>query len=281
MRKLVIILGIVLELSAFRQYNFAPKIVGDLKEKKFVIGVPSYNNEKYLKRNLNSIFMQNYTNYRVIYVDDASTDNTWEMVNDYFDYYCLSDKIILLHNSANKGAMYNHISMIEQCEDDEIYVSLDGDDWFAHKNVLRRLNQAYADEKVWMTYGSWVSYPTGISCGDSVMRLELLDQNFHREIPFIWLQPRTFYAKLFSMIPVEKFKDNDGNFFSQACDTAYMFNLLDMVGSHAYYIPEILYVYNNETELNDHKKALGKQLYFESLIRSRAPLKKIQNWRDK
>ena len=47
--------------------------------------VPSYNNAQsrlYL-RNLDSIFQQNYKNYHVVYVNDASTDGTGEYVQAY------------------------------------------------------------------------------------------------------------------------------------------------------------------------------------------------------
>ncbi len=52
----------------------------------FCLIVPSYNNAKskiYL-RNLDSIFMQDYSNYRVIYIDDKSPDKTGEFVSKYF-----------------------------------------------------------------------------------------------------------------------------------------------------------------------------------------------------
>ena len=44
--------------------------------------VPSYKNAKTMlyKRNLDSIFMQNYTNYKVIYIDDNSPDGTGQFV---------------------------------------------------------------------------------------------------------------------------------------------------------------------------------------------------------
>jgi cellulose synthase/poly-beta-1,6-N-acetylglucosamine synthase-like glycosyltransferase len=51
----------------------------------FCIIVPSYNNAKseiYL-RNLDSIFMQDYKNYRVVYIDDKSPDKTGDFVNEY------------------------------------------------------------------------------------------------------------------------------------------------------------------------------------------------------
>jgi glycosyltransferase involved in cell wall biosynthesis len=39
-------------------------------------------NERY-KRNLDSILQQNYTNYKVYYIDDYSTDKTGEFVEKY------------------------------------------------------------------------------------------------------------------------------------------------------------------------------------------------------
>ena len=41
-----------------------------------VIVVPSYNNEKWCAKNLTSILHQHYDNYRILYVDDASCDQT-------------------------------------------------------------------------------------------------------------------------------------------------------------------------------------------------------------
>jgi hypothetical protein len=40
-------------------------------ENPLVVIIPSYKNAKYYKQNLDSVFNQNYTNYRVIYVADG------------------------------------------------------------------------------------------------------------------------------------------------------------------------------------------------------------------
>ena len=51
----------------------------------FCLIIPSYNNAKskiYL-RNLDSIFMQDYSNYHVVYLDDKSPDKTGDFVNQY------------------------------------------------------------------------------------------------------------------------------------------------------------------------------------------------------
>ena len=51
--------------------------------------VPGYNNNaKFrIEYNLNSIFSQNYTNYFVVIINDASTDNSDEMYRRYLDFY--------------------------------------------------------------------------------------------------------------------------------------------------------------------------------------------------
>ena len=53
------------------------------EEKQFVIMVPSYNNAEWFERTLDSIFSQTYQNFRVIYIDDASTDGAGEFVRAY------------------------------------------------------------------------------------------------------------------------------------------------------------------------------------------------------
>lgn len=47
--------------------------------------IPTYNNipeQRYIS-NLNSIFQQNYKNYRMIVIDDASSDGTGEALQKY------------------------------------------------------------------------------------------------------------------------------------------------------------------------------------------------------
>ena len=59
----------------------------------------TYNGEKYLEEQLNSIINQTYKNLEIIISDDCSTDNTDEIVSKYDD-----DRIIYLKNKKNSGA---------------------------------------------------------------------------------------------------------------------------------------------------------------------------------
>src|SRR3989304_7228452 len=103
--------------------------------KKIVVVIPSYKNENWCDKNLQSVFSQNYLNFRVLYTNDCSPDGTAQLVQRFIDNYNISDKIKFINNSERLGAMHNLYNMIHSCEDDEIVVTLDGDDMLAHTHV--------------------------------------------------------------------------------------------------------------------------------------------------
>lgn len=45
--------------------------------------IPNYNKAAYLKETLDSVLAQTYTNWECIIVDDHSTDNSWEILEEY------------------------------------------------------------------------------------------------------------------------------------------------------------------------------------------------------
>lgn len=53
--------------------------------KKVSIIVPSYNNEEYVDRCINSLLNQDYSEIEIIFVNDGSNDNTDNVVNKYVD----------------------------------------------------------------------------------------------------------------------------------------------------------------------------------------------------
>lgn len=67
--------------------------------KKVSIIVPIYNVEKYLKRCIDSILNQTYSNLEIILVNDGSLDNCGNICDDYTKK---DDRIIVIHHS-NKG----------------------------------------------------------------------------------------------------------------------------------------------------------------------------------
>lgn len=65
-----------------------------------------YNNEKYLDESVKSILEQSYKNFEFIIIDDASTDNSKNMILSYNDRrikFYENKKNIGLTKSLNKG----------------------------------------------------------------------------------------------------------------------------------------------------------------------------------
>jgi hypothetical protein len=234
-----------------------------LEEKPFVVIIPSYNNEEYVQKNLWSVLEQEYKNFRVVFIDDASTDGTYRLAKGVATAFEADDKVTFIHNQANCKALYNLYYTIQSLSDDEICVILDGDDWFAHPKVLKELNRYYNDPNVWMSYGQSITYPKyekakAISFNPAVRNLR-----GQTELP----QLRTFYASLFKKIKIKDFLFQ-GEFFTTCWDLAITFPLWEMARNHAVFIPEVFYVYNRETPLNDDKIYKEKQPHFSRYIRS-------------
>ena len=131
---------------------------------RFCILVPSYKNVKsrlYL-RNLDSIFMQDYQNYHVVYIDDASPDLTGEYVKRYVEERQIpSNKIQVFTNDVNKKAMYNIYNGIHSyCPDGEVVGIIDGDDSLLGRKVLQLYNAVYQEKRTSMIYSNFLKILT-------------------------------------------------------------------------------------------------------------------------
>jgi len=257
----------------------------------FVVIIPSYNNIKYYKRNLDSLVQQKYTNWRAIYIDDCSTDGTGDAVADYIQERGLDTKMNLIINESNHGALCNIYDAVHSCENHEIIVTLDGDDWFAYKGVLDRLVGEYDDPNTWMTYGSYSTYPYQVQQGsnnspfpDRIMNIgeaycqqipnDILNNHLIRGYKWVSSHLRTFYAGLFKQI----YKDDlllNGEFIKMAWDQAMMFPMLEMAQERSKHIHSSLYIYNMANPINDNKVNAQLQRDCEAYIRSMPPYARL------
>lgn len=247
-------------------------------DKSFVFIIPSYNNasqfynEKTLvEMNLESIFKQDYDNYRIIYYDDASTDNTEEKVRECCIRHNKASKVTYIRNTTNCKSLYGICNSIHSyCKDTDIVIFLDGDDWLADRpDILTTLNNIYQNPDIWLTTGEFyaLSAPDGSHAVEPYSE-KTKKENTFRDRHFYFTALRTFYAKLFKQIKFTDFLYDDA-FFQYAWDLPIAFPLLEMAGSHAYYNSTIFYIYNNILPTNDHAQNPRKQIYFDFLFRNR------------
>ena len=238
-------------------------------ELRFVIVIPSYNNKNWYECNLDSVLSQRYKNYRVIYLDDCSPDGTGALVQKYIDEHDVNNRITLIKNTERKGALANLYCAIHSCNDNEIIVNLDGDDWFAHEKVLSIMARAYRDANVWLTYGRYIDSWGGLGCCRKIDQ-DVITQNLYRKEPNAASHLRTFYAWLFKAIKLEDLL-YQGAFFSMTWDWAMMYPMLEMSGGRFKFISNILYIYNTDNPINDSKVDGQLQIDLGELIQQKKP----------
>lgn len=85
-----------------------------------------YNCSQTLKKAIDSILAQTYTNWVMICCDDGSKDNTLSILKDYQLQY--PDKFIILQNEGNRKLPYSLNHCLEYV-DTELVARMDADDW--------------------------------------------------------------------------------------------------------------------------------------------------------
>lgn len=100
---------------------------GSLWENMLSVIVPVYNVEEYLHVCLNSVIKQNYPDFEVICIDDASTDSTSEIL----EYFSKKDsRIKIFRNESNMGLGYSRNRGLDIAKGKYV-LFIDGDDWFS------------------------------------------------------------------------------------------------------------------------------------------------------
>lgn len=229
-----------------------------------LVVTPVYNAEKYIAKCINSVASQNYSHYTMYIVDDCSTDNTVQIIED--TVRSLPDDVqrnfIWTTNKENLGAVWNQIHTIEGTDGQDIIMLLDGDDWLVNNpNIFHKYNNLY-NEGAEFTYGS---------CWSVVDNIPLIAQEYppvvrlrkdYRNYKFNWNMPythlRTFRASLMHSFLHTKgnyaFRDENGDWLKAGGDTAVFYAMIEAADpENVICIPEIVYHYNDANPLNDYK----------------------------
>ncbi len=104
---------------------------------KISIIVPVYNTEKYLRKCIESILNQTYTNLELLLVDDGSTDESGNICDEYLG----KDKRVRVFHLKNGGQANARNHAMKQIQGD--YVAfVDSDDWIEHDMYMQLMAEA-------------------------------------------------------------------------------------------------------------------------------------------
>lgn len=104
--------------------------------------IPIFNAEKFLKKCLDSIMEQTFTNFELILVDDGSTDSSGDICLKYSD----RDYRVRYFKKQNGGAYQTRIFGVEQARGTYI-MFCDADDFYASKDAFAILNSKAKEKK--------------------------------------------------------------------------------------------------------------------------------------
>jgi glycosyltransferase involved in cell wall biosynthesis len=226
--------------------------------------------------------------FQTIYVNDQSTDRTGALVDAYKEEHQLTDnQLLVIHNEQRLGSGVGNIYNVvhKYIEDYNVVVCVDGDDFLAYSGVLKRLEKEYQDPAVWMTFGSFVAIPEGIRFSNCTGYPEQVIKT--RSFRYDYTVPshvKTFRAKLFKQIKREDLINPEtGNFYTKAWDSAMLLPMFEMCAhydgtNHSRFISDILYIYNNNNPLSDHRgDSRDEQLRLDRLIRKKPPYEPLRS----
>ena len=98
----------------------------------FKVIIPNFNSEKFIEKCINSILNQTFKDYKVIIIDDCSTDNSLNIIKKYQDKRI---RLIELDKKRWNGGTRN--IGIDYPIESEYTLFIDNDDWFTSDDVFQ------------------------------------------------------------------------------------------------------------------------------------------------
>jgi len=108
----------------------------DIRKSKVDILMATYNGEKYIKQQLDSLMNQTFTDFNIIIADDKSTDTTLDIM---LDYQKKDPRISIVQNEENIGVIKNFEKLITLSSAD-YFMLCDQDDVWLEDKVAKSVN---------------------------------------------------------------------------------------------------------------------------------------------
>lgn len=211
----------------------------------FSVLIANYNNGRFLQQAIESVLAQTYRNWEVIIVDDASSDNSFDIYDKYKD----DNRFIFSFNEKNEGCGYTKRRCVELANG-EICGFLDPDDALTVNALEIMIGEHLAHPSASLIHSDHYECDEKLTI-ISTYRGEQIPPNdcflrFQHGVSHFATFKRELYTQTIGINPC----------MTCAVDMD-LYYLLDEVGSFVY-TPNILYYYRTGTGLNI---SLGENRY--------------------
>lgn len=226
----------------------------------FSIIVPIYKIEPYLRKCIESVLQQSYSDYELILVDDGSPDNCPSICDEYASN---NNKIIVVHKE-NGGLVSARKAGLEKASGDYA-ICLDGDD-FLHPECLQKVISVirehnpdvvcfgyiiYSDneERLHPVFCKKYGFYSRDSIENTVLPNLIYTKKGNKLAPVVW-------SKVFKMDVYRKYQNKVSNSISMGEDAACSYPIICNCQS-LYFMEDCLYYYRQiNTSMTKVKKPL-------------------------
>lgn len=227
-----------------------------MENKKISIILPVYNGEDIIEKCIKSILNQTYENFELIIINDASSDNTTNIINEISKK---DSRIKIIHNKKNSGVSKSRNLGIEEATGEYI-TFIDSDDFY-EKNALEIMHKLITEHDV-----DALRFAYNICSNNTEKRLysekytnKLYNKNniseFIKDILSNDLQGYLWLIILKSQYAKEvKFNESLG----MMEDTVWYIEILNKIDT-IYFTNEVLYNYTNNIDSASHSLEKSKR----------------------
>ena len=155
---------------------------------KISVCIPAYNNESVIGTTIKAILEQTYKNLELIVVDDASNDNTVEVIKEYV---AKDERVKLYQNDTNLGMTGNWNRCVELADSEYIKL-ICADDILFPNSLEVEIEELRKNDKIVMTINDSIMisesgkklgvfkryYKKGVFDGKEIARNSLIASNF-------------------------------------------------------------------------------------------------------
>lgn len=206
--------------------------------------------KNYLSECLNSILIQNIKDIEIICIDDGSSDETQELLENYQERY----KNIRFVSQNNEGAGCARNRGIKLASG-EYVAFMDADDFYPNVDTLEYLYNTALTNTANVCGGSFCSYRNGVYTYDGFRKGMVFKKNG-------WIEKKEFpaFAGYWRFLYKKSFLVNNNIYFPayrRAQDVPFFLNAISKAGK-VYCVKEVVYCYRKEHKLVnfDENKAI-------------------------
>lgn len=223
---------------------------------------------------LASLAEQTHPDWRAVFVDDGSTDETVARIRSGLQDYDLAQRIHVIENHTRRYKAHNVYRVLsELAKGDEVIAMIDADDRLGDPRALELLANEYQDgwDVVW---SNWRGSDGSPGKSDALNPLWPTSRQ-----PFVTQHLFTFRKRLFDEVEERDLQDEHGEWFRAGCDAAVAWPVLERT-TRRRFIDRPLYIYT-VTDPRSHKPSGGKRNQIATLakLRRRRRAQPALDWR--